>query len=29
MPGDFTVDGFDGRGDLNLSPRQKVFGRLT
>jgi hypothetical protein len=28
-PGDFTVNGFDGRGDLTLSQNQKVFGRLT
>jgi len=28
-PGDFTVNGVDGRGDLNLSNQQKVFGRLT
>ena len=28
-PGDFTVDGLDGRVDHMLSPTQKIFGRLT
>ena len=28
-PGDFTVDGFDGRVDYILSANQKVFGRMT
>lgn len=28
-PGDYTVDGIDGRVDVVLSPAQKVFGRLT
>ncbi len=28
-PGDFTVNGFDGRGDYTISPSQRVFGRLT
>jgi hypothetical protein len=28
-PGDYTVDGFDGRSDVVLGPAQKVFGRLT
>lgn len=28
-PGDFTVNGIDGRADLVLSPAQKIFGRLT
>jgi hypothetical protein len=28
-PGDFTVDGVDGRLDFVLSDAQKVFGRLT
>jgi hypothetical protein len=28
-PGDYTVNGFDGRGDGNLSTNQKVFARLT
>jgi len=28
-PGDYTVNGFDGRADGMLSPSQKVFGRLT
>jgi len=27
--GDYTIDGFDGRSDVVLSPAQKVFGRLT
>ena len=28
-PGEFTVDGFDGRGDYVVSPSQKVFARLS
>jgi hypothetical protein len=28
-PGDYTVNGTDGRADFVLSPTQKVFGRLT
>ena len=28
-PGEFTVDGFDGRGDYVVSPNQKVFARLS
>jgi len=28
-PGDFTVDGFDGRGDYTISPDQRAFARLT
>ena len=28
-PGDYSVDGFDGRSDVVLGPAQKVFGRLT
>jgi hypothetical protein len=28
-PGDFTVDGLDGRLDYVVSPAQKIFGRLT
>jgi hypothetical protein len=28
-PGDYTVDGFDGRADVVLGPAQKVFGRVT
>jgi Carboxypeptidase regulatory-like domain len=28
-PGDYSVDGFDGRSDVVLGPSQKVFGRLT
>ena len=28
-PGDFSVDGLDGRVDYVVSPAQKVFGRLT
>ncbi|HEX7797227.1 MAG TPA: carboxypeptidase-like regulatory domain-containing protein, partial [Vicinamibacterales bacterium] len=28
-PGDYTVNGFDGRADGNLSTNQKVFARLT
>ena len=28
-PGDYTVDGTDGRLDFNMSPTQKVFGRFT
>lgn len=28
-PGDYTVNGIDGRADFVLSPTQKVFGRLT
>ena len=28
-PGDYTIDGLDGRVDVVLSPMQKVFGRLT
>jgi Carboxypeptidase regulatory-like domain/TonB dependent receptor len=28
-PGEFTVNGFDSRGDYILSNRQKVFGRLS
>ena len=28
-PGEFTVDGFDGRGDVVVSPSQKVFARFS
>jgi hypothetical protein len=28
-PGDFTVNGFDARGDYTISPSQRVFTRLT
>ncbi len=28
-PGDYTVDGFDGRLDFVASPAQKLFGRFT
>ena len=28
-PGEFKVDGFDGRGDYVISPSQKIFARLT
>ncbi len=28
-PGDFSVDGIDGRVDYNLGANQKVFGRMT
>lgn len=28
-PGDFTVNGFDGRGDYTINPNQRVFARMT
>lgn len=28
-PGEFTVNGFDGRGDYIISNRQKLFGRVS
>jgi len=28
-PGDYTVNGFDGRADMVLTTNQKIFGRLT
>lgn len=28
-PGDFMVNGFDGRGDYTISPAQRVYARMT